>query len=574
MAREVSILIRAKNLMQRELARAGAALQKFGQSAKRIGAFFGKAFLGAGAALVGFAAKAIHAYAGLEKSTAGLAASLESYGENSKAVLPVLRAQAKAIQDATGQTHAQTFAVMNQLKLQGVHTDKLADATKGVMALKRAGMAEEAASRAMTAATMGNFQALTRYIPELRVATDEADKLRIVNEFLSRGYSAQQDELNTVAGQWENLKGRVGDVWEAIGAAIAQNDILTNALARASDAVKRFSERVADWAGSGGAANLIATAQHFFEIMRNGFMVASNASHRFFAGLGDAGESVFKYVIGIGDQWNKSMLTHFRGMVSVVKAAFNAIRSPSREAFREIGRAAKQAAQDSIDASIDMARAFANGDAIVTTRTDKALAARRALEQQHAANVEKINADHIARLNGQTQERVQSEKDAIGDVIDAKALAVAEEQALKKRQADLEKQIASARHREAQERINDLRAQQSEQQRLASMTVKQYIDEQREAEKAAKAEERREKNDAAREKRIRATLARGGRIHDNERRFLQAREAITGARELPAEIKRAEQQLAEMRDQNRTLADLLAEQKSVHTDLKRLLAMG
>ncbi len=572
--REVKVEIRAKSVMRAELSKAGAALQKFGKSAMRIGSFFAKGFLAAGAALAGFAAKAINSYAGLERETNALSNTLDSYGESGKQVVPVLRAQAKALQDATGQTEAQTFAVMNQLKMYGVQTDQLANATKGVLALNRAGMKGEAATKAMAAATMGNFEALTRYIPQLRVATDEADKMRIVNEFLARGYEAQQGELDTVSGQWANLKGRVGDVWEAIGAAIAQNDTLVDVLKRASDAVKAFGDRVTEWAGEGGVANVIATAQHFFEILRHGFMRVSNSAHRAFAGIGDVSESVLNYLGNIATKYAKLMISQWVGVKDVAVATFNAIRRPSREAFRAVGEAAKKAAKDAKDAAIEMARAFADGSQITTRRTDEATAARAAIERDHVARVEAINAAHTTRLMGETKKRVEAEKDAIGDVIDASALAAKKREELEKHQADIEKQIADARKREAQERIAALNEEAARRAEIAAMTVKQYIDEQREAEKAAKAEERREKRDAKRMEQIKRKQDLGVRLTGADRKFMEARQAIEAARMAPAELKAAEKELQEMQAQTKTLDDLLREQRTVNTNLQRLLATG
>jgi len=292
-SRTIEVLLRAKNAMSGGLASAGASLKKFGSGAWDVGKKAAAGLLAVGAALAGVALKAVSAYAESEAAAASMAAALRVNGDEVDANTARLKERASAIQDETGKSDEATLSSMARLRMLGVETDALDAAAKGVIALKSAGLEEEAAIKAVAMAHAGNHSALTRYIPALKNATSEAEKSVIVNDFLSKGYAAQKDALNTVSGQWGLLKERVGDVWEEIGAAIAQNDDLKNALKRAGDAVKAFGEKVAAWAGNGGVATLIASVLTFVENFRYGWnVIGLGAGLAFSQNRGRRGNSI------------------------------------------------------------------------------------------------------------------------------------------------------------------------------------------------------------------------------------------------------------------------------------------
>ena len=271
MARKIELELRVKNALARGLKSAGAALQQFGQSAMRIGKAFATAFIGAGAAVAGFAVKALGAYEIQERAVEGLSSALRAYGEDVDSNITKLKAIAAAMQDETGVGDEVTMSRMARLKILGMETDQLEGAAKGVIALAKAGMEEEAAMKAMMAASQGNFGVLARYLPTLKNTNDETEKARIVNEYLTRAYAATKAELSTIGGQWRALKARIGDAWEEIGAAIAQNGKLTASLRRAQEAVKAFSDGVANWIKGGGVDRAAETLKLFFENVRDAF---------------------------------------------------------------------------------------------------------------------------------------------------------------------------------------------------------------------------------------------------------------------------------------------------------------
>ena len=277
MAKEISIIIRAKNAVAAGLAKAEAMFKSFGESVKNIGAgllSFGKnAAIGFGAAIgavVAFSVKALSAYAEQQKAEMALAGSLRAYGESADAVIPKLKEIAARIQDETAADDDAVIAGMAKIRMLGVQTDKLEEAAKATLALKSIGIEEAAAQRYVALAMQGNYTMLQRYIPALRTATDEADKARIVNEFFARGYQQQKDLLNTTSGAWRNLKGRIGDALESIGEAIDKSAGIKNALNQAATAVKNFGDAVDRWIQSEKFQRLQTTFVGIVNAMKQG----------------------------------------------------------------------------------------------------------------------------------------------------------------------------------------------------------------------------------------------------------------------------------------------------------------
>jgi hypothetical protein len=277
MAKEISIIIRAKNAVAAGLAKAEAMFKSFGESVKNIGAgllSFGKnaaiGFGSATAAVVAFSVKALSAYAEQQKAEMALAGSLRAYGESADAVIPKLKEIAARIQDETAADDDAVIAGMAKIRMLGVQTDKLEEAAKATLALKSIGIEEAAAQRYVALAMQGNYTMLQRYIPALRTATDEADKARIVNEFFARGYQQQKDLLNTTSGAWRNLKGRIGDALESIGEAIDKSAGIKNALNQAATAVKNFGDAVDRWIQSEKFQRLQTTFVGIVNAMKQG----------------------------------------------------------------------------------------------------------------------------------------------------------------------------------------------------------------------------------------------------------------------------------------------------------------
>ena len=556
---EISIILRAKNAMAAGLSEAGKQLSEFGESALRIGKAFAMAFLAAGTAVAGFAAKALQAYSVQESSEKSLASALRAHGDEVENNMALMTASAAAIQDETGAADENLIARMARLRMLGVESGKLVEATKATLALKSAGMEEAAAIKAVAMAQSGNFEMLNRYIPALRNATDETQKAAIVNDFLTRGYQQQKDQLNTVGGQWAALKGRVGDVWEEFGKAIAQNDLLKNALQRAGDAVKAFGAKVAEWVAGAGMVNMIATFKQFFENIRHGFLMTGNSAHIGFAAVADGAETAINFVIET-----------FKRMGAVAVAVFNAIRNPSREAFGDIRKAAMTVVE---------------GVEIVTRRTDAAMQVRDGLEKEHAANVEKINAAHVQKLNSIGEKRVADNTVVLEKIAVAEANNAEEIEKLEKKKQDAinktadleEKRIEEEKklRKEAlQQEIDGLEKAKAEREKIAAKRVKDFIDEAKQKRNNDKELER----EAAKAARLENTLKAGGKLGKGQQEWLDAFRKINEAKQgianpndpINQQLAIARDNLQQAQDDGRKLNDIIAELQIANADQKRI----
>jgi hypothetical protein len=264
----IDLIVGVKNAMKAGLAKAKESLAKLGTAAVNATKQIAKGFLAASAAVIAFGTKTIQAYAKQEGAERKLQAAIEASGESYKNAAPELLKLAAAIQDETGAADEATVANMALLKTLGVATSQLPQAAKGMIALESAGLKGETAARALANAMQGNYSALSRYIPALKNAKTEAEKQAVVNEFLARGYKIQADQLNTVGGQWNQLKNRLGDAMEAIGGAIVESRGLTETMKQLGEWVKVTTERFTDWLKGGGIDQINAAIKNIIDTIK------------------------------------------------------------------------------------------------------------------------------------------------------------------------------------------------------------------------------------------------------------------------------------------------------------------
>lgn len=487
--KSISIVIRAKNAMAAGLGKARDSVMAFGQSAVRIGAFFAKSFLAAGAAVAGFAAKAIAAYAQQETAERALAAALNSQGEAGDALLPSLKRISAAIQDETGAADESTLAGMAKMRMLGVQTSKLGDAAKAVIALKGVGLEEEAAQKAVAMAMQGSYDMLNRYVPALRTATSESEKAQIVNELFAKGYEQQAGLLDTVGGQWNLLKGRIGDVWEEIGNAIMQNDELRSSLKRAGEAVKEFGNKVAAWVEGGGVIRLIAGFKLFFNEASHIFKLIGNTAAVTWASIADGVETLVRLNIG-----------QFTYMGAFIAAIWKKIKNPAG-AFE--------------------APKLRDHFGITSKRTEAILAEREKINEDYSERKKEIAKDETKTLIAQ-EKKVTAEK---------KASAEAE----KKLAESVTNTVVKESKKQAQARAAGLKKELSEINRkkdlwkdLAKQRVQSVIDEAREQKEVAKEKAKED----ARARELIGREDRGTKLSKKDKEFLDAWKKIDAAKSI------------------------------------------
>ena len=431
--REISVVLRAKNMLAAGLSSAGSSLKSFGSALWNVGKMAAVAFTGAATAVAGFAAKALSAYAEQEKATNAMASSFRSYGEEVAVNTEKVKNFAAAIQDETGADDDALVARAARLKLLGVETSKLEEATKGTLALAAAGMDGDAATKAMAGAMAGNYSMLTRYIPALKEATTQEEKAAILKDFLAKGYQQQKDALNTVAGSWAALKGRVGELWEEVGNAISQNDSLTKSILSAGEAVKAFTARVAEWVAGGGVVNMISAMKMFYEDASYRFMMLSNSANLYFA--------------SIGDYWTfqlRWMNAQFSAYIETIKAGYSLIVDWAKYSAKSVVMPWSNLEPPDTsrvkNALADLLASFKATNFIQSQNTKEALDYRVKLEMDHLAKMKELSEEQLRNLqkNAVKQAAISAttaaaiigiESEGAGEVADIKAAAADESEA-------------------------------------------------------------------------------------------------------------------------------------------------
>ena len=215
MDKSLTVTLRLRNMLSSGVQQAGSSLKTLGSSvAGQIAGFVG---LGA---IIAEVTKTISVWSREiikdERALMSLKSTLALFGEENKKTAKDLADYANKLQHATGTSNDETLAIMTQLRMMGLQTSKLKEASAAVIALTRAGMSGEQATRALAAAYSGNYEALLRYIPQLRFASTEAEKAALVNSFLTRQFKNQQDELSTSSGRIKQLAFAFIDLGKAI----------------------------------------------------------------------------------------------------------------------------------------------------------------------------------------------------------------------------------------------------------------------------------------------------------------------------------------------------------------------
>jgi len=402
--RKINILLGIKSKMDEGLTSAKSSLASFGSSAVAVGKSIATGMVAAAAAVVAFSTKALTAYAEQEKSVSALKSSFRAYGDEVEVNTSRITQLASAIQAETGVSDDALVARAAKLKMLGVENDALGDALKATIALSQYGLEEEAAIRAVANAREGNYTALQKAIPALRSAATETEKQIILNDFLARGYDAQKATLGTLAGQWGLLKENVGDAWEEMGAAIAQNDTISGALEWLNEKVVQFGQSIKDWVSSGGVENFKAVMMNTLENISFGFQLGVANVQLFFSLFRD--NSVFQYFSSnfgatITAAWEQ--LKYLGGWASAV---WEKIKHPGGAFVPPSTDGMKAAQQNMLDAAL-------GNQVKETDHYAEALKEREALLVAHTARVNQIEDDHLAALDGVYQKKLANEAVAL-----------------------------------------------------------------------------------------------------------------------------------------------------------------
>ena len=184
---------------------------------------------GAVAAGLGAVAKA---YSDQESVDRKMKAAFDAVGESGTKAVATWGAWATAIQRATSLGDEEVMSTITLAKIMGVQNDKLADATKGAIGLSKAfGIDLNSSMKMVALAFQGEYTMLQRYIPALRAAKTDSEKMAVVQAAMANGFKLAEAELGTISGEFKALKGVFWDAMQEFGRVLFGDGGLANGLA-------------------------------------------------------------------------------------------------------------------------------------------------------------------------------------------------------------------------------------------------------------------------------------------------------------------------------------------------------
>jgi len=608
-SRAIEIVISAKNAMARGLSSAGKALKSFGGSVASITRQMTRAFAAVAAALTGVGFAALRAYKEQQQAETDMRSALRAHGDEVDKNAKAIFAYAAEIQNETGIADENTIARAARLRMLGVEVRHLKAASKAVIALAAAGMGEEQATRAVAAARNGDFQALQRYIPALRTATDDADKARIVTEFLNRGYQQQRDRLHTVAGAWGAFRGRVGDALEEIGRMISETGWVQSALQKAGDAAQRFGARIREFVdserfavmrreieglvkalASGGAIRGEAITA-IMEVVKASFVVAAERAVDVFRKYAPKIGRLIGQHAAIAWEVFRPRATKDEATLQaeqeievryVRRGAFgNVVKEGTEERFGEPNKLGFALERKEFREAVKRRAAEIRHEKIMQ---NMGLETADVTKEKSAAEIELATAIQKLRIIAQqansenldhADAHVKAWEDAAEKAKTAREFAQLEVQmkaaslARRERQLieELEKRKTQAVKKGVQERIKIEQDKLAKMREIANKTVAMLLDE-RQQERDIQRERKRDERKAAR---LEEKIARGTKISKRDAEFLDAFREIQrnrdGLTEQEATVEKLQQQLDALEEANKTLDDMRSELNTIRAHL-------
>lgn len=188
-----------------------------------------------------------------EKAEKHLQIALAQTGDKTIETFNHFKKYAAQIQDMTTVGDEVIMPVMRLGLNMGVLTDNLEEATQGAIGLSKGfNLDLNMAMKMHVLATQGDFNMLQRYIPALRQATTDAEKMAIVKQAEADGWAVATKEIDTGFGKLEDYSNTIGDVQEKFGNLLKEAlypivDVFNTWLGLLDDAMsKSFSDELRD----------------------------------------------------------------------------------------------------------------------------------------------------------------------------------------------------------------------------------------------------------------------------------------------------------------------------------------
>ena len=172
-------------------------------------------------AMAGGLAAVTYAAANQQKADRKLADTLKTTGQYSEEMYLKLKALAGEMQNLTVYGDEAVQMLEAQALNLGITADGLDEAVRGAIGLSEAlDMDLSTALRYTALALQGEFTVLQRYVPELRKAETESEKLAIVQKLMAAGFEQAKGQAEELGGRLKQVRNRFGDLLETIGMVI------------------------------------------------------------------------------------------------------------------------------------------------------------------------------------------------------------------------------------------------------------------------------------------------------------------------------------------------------------------
>lgn len=164
----------------------------------------------------------IDAYARQESAEANLAAAIRATGASAGSTTEALKALAGNLQRITTYGDETTLEMQALAVSLGVPTEKMQDCIEGAIGLSKALKIELKQATIISAQVLqGKTEKLNEYLPALKNAETNAEKLAIAQMTMARGFSQAKAETDTLAGAAKQCANIWGDNAELVGKSLA-----------------------------------------------------------------------------------------------------------------------------------------------------------------------------------------------------------------------------------------------------------------------------------------------------------------------------------------------------------------
>lgn len=234
MATDLEIIIKAKDEASKDIDKVSGSVDKLDKKAKEtttstgglwkqfaVGTIAANLLQTAGGEVIRFLKDSITEALEAEKIQNKLASALRSSGQSAIVMGGILDEFASNMQSMTGITDEEVKSLVTLALNLGVNKNLLQEVTKGAIGLATAlNIDTETALKAVSNAYNGQWQQVTKLLPELKDMTSSSEKMAYLQQKMAEGLDQATAAMKGQAGQLISAKNQWNDFKEATGKAL------------------------------------------------------------------------------------------------------------------------------------------------------------------------------------------------------------------------------------------------------------------------------------------------------------------------------------------------------------------